>query len=107
MNQHVDWGGRAHPLATPLDATHACYFCFVLKKAPLVVHVCREGVRVQIPDRLNLTQAFQMVRHHFNIFQSSCVVLALRREVGHRKLVTRFGVIGEYNKRFSLKTQQK
>jgi len=35
----------------------------------------------------------QMVRYRFNIYASSCVDLALCREVGHRKLVTRFSVI--------------
>jgi len=35
----------------------------------------------------------QTVRHHFNFYASSCVSLALWRENGHRKLVTRFGVI--------------
>jgi len=37
--------------------------------------------------------ALQTVRHRFNIYASSCVVLALWRGDGHRKLVTRFGVI--------------
>jgi len=35
----------------------------------------------------------QTVRHRFNIYASSCVVLALWRGDGHRKLVTRFGVL--------------
>jgi len=35
----------------------------------------------------------QTVRHRFNIYAGSCVALALWRGVGHRKLVTRFGVI--------------
>jgi len=34
----------------------------------------------------------QTVRHRFNIYGSSCVVSALWRGNGHRKLVTRFGV---------------
>jgi len=36
--------------------------------------------------------ALQTVRHCFNIYASNCVALALWRRVGHRKLVTRFGV---------------
>jgi len=35
----------------------------------------------------------QTVRHRFNIYASSCVALALWRGNGHRKLVTRYGVI--------------
>jgi len=35
----------------------------------------------------------QTVRHRFNIYSSSCVALALYRREGHRKPVTRFGVI--------------
>jgi len=34
----------------------------------------------------------QTVRHRFNIYASSCVALALWRGVGHRILITRFGV---------------
>jgi len=37
--------------------------------------------------------ALQMVCYCFNIYASNCVVLALWCEVGHRKLVTRFGII--------------
>jgi len=37
--------------------------------------------------------ALQTVHHGFNIYVSSCVTLALCRGNGHRKLVTRFGVI--------------
>jgi len=35
----------------------------------------------------------QTVRHRFNMHAGSCVALALLRGDGHRKLVTRFGVI--------------
>jgi len=35
----------------------------------------------------------QTVRHRFNIYANNCVALALRRGDGHRKLVTRFGVM--------------
>jgi len=35
----------------------------------------------------------QTVRHCFNIYESGCVALALWRGDGHRKLVTRFGVM--------------
>jgi len=35
----------------------------------------------------------QTVRHRFNIYASSYVSFALWRGVGHRKLVTYFGVI--------------
>jgi len=35
----------------------------------------------------------QTVCHRFNIYASNCVTMALWRVDGHRKLVTRFGVI--------------
>jgi len=37
--------------------------------------------------------ALQTIRHRFNICSSSCVALALWHGNGHRKLITRFGVI--------------
>jgi len=37
--------------------------------------------------------ALQTACHRFNIYASNCVALALWRGFGHRKLVTRFGVI--------------
>jgi len=45
------------------------------------------------PGPAKLYTALQTVRHRFNIYEDSCVALALWRGVGQRKLVQRFGVI--------------
>jgi len=37
--------------------------------------------------------ALQTVRHHFNIYASGCVAIALWCGVGHHKLVLCFGII--------------
>jgi len=39
------------------------------------------------------TKSYTVVRHRLNIYAGSCVALALWCRDGHRKLVTRFGVI--------------
>jgi len=44
-----------------------------------------------IPGPANIV--LQMVWHRFNNYASNCVALVLWRGDGHRKLVTRFGVI--------------
>jgi len=50
-------------------------------------------------DQISCT-TLQTVNHRFNVYASSCVALVLCRGDGHCKLVTRFGVIRECNKRF-------
>jgi len=44
--------------------------------------------------------ALQTVRHRFNIYAGSCVALTLCHGDRNRKLVTRFGVMGECKERF-------
>jgi len=47
--------------------------------------------------------ALQTAHHRFNIYAVSFVALALWRGDGHRKLVTRFGEICEYNESFGFR----
>jgi len=73
-----------------VDNNH--FWQWLAERLPQVSRV-RE-VKISNPKvRPNLTQRCQTVRHHFNIYAGSCVALALWRGDGHRKLVTRFGVI--------------